>query len=116
SELGLSGSKRKAETRTIDGRSCAVGSLFAFDVDDRYAFDVDEPIDVAVTYVPRLTTAPFAIAWDKNGGDGYGVSTDIQPDATGPVGRVTVRLDRARLAGQGILNTELAAGPRDQGA
>jgi hypothetical protein len=115
SELGLSGSKRKAQMTTVDGRSCAVGSLFAFDVDDRYAFDVDEPIDVSVSYVPRLTTAPFAIAWDKNGGDGYGVSTDIQPDATAPMGRVTLRLDRARLAGQGILNTDLAVGARNQG-
>ena len=115
SELGLSGSKRKAQMTTVDGRSCAVGSLFAFDVDDRYAFDVDEPIDVSVSYVPRLTTAPFAIAWDKNGGDGYGVSTDIQPDATAQMGRVTLRLDRARLAGQGILNTDLAVGARNQG-
>ena len=115
SELGLSGSKRKAQMKTVDGRSCAVGSLFAFDVDDRYAFDVDEPIDVAVTYIPALTTASFAVAWDKNGGDGYGVSTDIQPEATGPVGRVTLRLDRARLAGQGVLKTDLAVGARNQG-
>jgi len=115
SELGLSGSKRKAQMKTVDGRSCAVGSLFAFDVDDAYAFDVDEPVDVTVTYVSSLTTAPFAIAWDRNGGDGYGVSTDIQPDPTAPFGRVTLRLDRARLAGQGVLNTDLAVGARNQG-
>ena len=115
SELGLSGSKRKAQMKTVDGRSCAVGSLFAFDVDDAYAFDVDEPVDVTVTYAPSLTTAPFAVAWDRNGGDGYGVSTDIQPDRTASFGRVTLRLDRARLAGQGILNTDLAVGARNQG-
>ena len=115
SELGLSGSKRKAQMKTVDGRSCAVGSLFAFDVDDAYAFDVDEPVDVTVTYAPSLTTAPFAVAWDRNGGDGYGVSTDIQPDGTSSFGRVTLRLDRARLAGQGILNTDLALGARNQG-
>ena len=115
SELGLSGGKRKAQMKTVDGRSCAVGSLFAFDVDDTYAFDIDEPVDVTVTYAPSLTTAPFAVAWDRNGGDGYGVSTDIQPDTTAPFGRVTLRLDRARLAGQGVLNTDLAVGARNQG-
>ena len=115
SELGLSGSKRKAVMKAVDGRTCAVGSLFSFDVDDQYAYDVDEPIDVTVTYVPALTTAAFAVAWDKNGGDGYGVSTDIQPDSTAALGRVTLRLDRARLAGQGVLNTDLAIGARNQG-
>src|SRR5207302_6604221 len=85
------------------------------DVDDAYAFDVDEPVDVTVTYAPSLTTAPFAVAWDRNGGDGYGVSTDIQPDRTASFGCVTLRLDRARLAGQGILNTDLALGARNQG-
>jgi len=115
SELGLSGSKRKVQMKTVDGRSCALGSLFALDVDDAYVFDVDEPIDVTVTYAPGLSTAPFALAWDKNGGDGYGVSTDVQPDATAPLGRVTLRLDRARLSGQGILNTDVAVGARNQG-
>jgi len=33
SELGLSGSKRKLEMRTVDDQSCAVASLIAFDVD-----------------------------------------------------------------------------------
>jgi hypothetical protein len=115
SELGLSGSKRKVEMKNVNERSCAVGSLFALDVDDAYAFDIDEPVDVTVTYVPSLTTAAFAVAWDRNGGDGYGVSTDIQPDASVPIGRVTLRLDRARLAGQGILGTDIAVGARNQG-
>ena len=115
SELGLSGSKRKAQMKTVDGRSCAAGSLFAFDIDDTYAFDIDEPVDVTVTYAPSLTTAPFAVAWDRNGGEGYGVSTDIQPDTTAPFGRVTLRLDRARFAGQGVLDTDLAVGARNQG-
>src|SRR4051812_45019905 len=68
SELGLSGGKRKVEMKTVGDKSCAVGNLLAFDVDDSYAFDIDEPVDVTVTYAPELTTAPFAVAWDKNGG------------------------------------------------
>ena len=115
SELGLSGSKQKVAMKTVDGRSCAVGSLFAFDVDDAYAFDIDEPVTVTVTYAANLTTAPFAVAWDRNGGDGYGISTDIEPDRSVALGRVTLRLDRARLAGQGILKTDIAVGARNQG-
>jgi hypothetical protein len=115
SELGLSGAKRKLEMKTVGETSCAVANLVALDVDDRYAFDVDEPVDVAVTYAPDLTTTPFAVAWDKNGGDGFGVSTDIKPDAGAPLRRVTLRLDRARLANQGILKSDLAVGARNQG-
>src|SRR6185295_20136078 len=115
SELGLSGGKRKLQMKTVDDKSCAVGNLLAFDVDDGYAFDIDEPVDVTVTYAPELTTAPFAVAWDRNGGDGYGASTDLQPDPGASMRRVTLRLDRARFAGQGVLKTDLAVGARNQG-
>jgi hypothetical protein len=115
SELGLSGSKRKVEMKTIDGQSCAVGSLLAFDVDDGYAFDIDEPVEVTVTYAPEFSTAPFAIAWDKNGGDGYGVSTDVKPEPGAPRRSITLRVDRARFAGQGVLKTDLAIAARNQG-
>jgi hypothetical protein len=115
SELGLSGGKRKLQMKTVDDKSCAVANLLAFDVDDGYAFDIDEPVDVTVTYAPELTTMPFAVAWDKNGGDGYGVSTDVKPDPGASTRRVTLRLDRVRFAGQGILKTDLAVGARNQG-
>lgn len=48
SELGLSGSKVPADVQTVAGRSCVVGPLIAFDVDDAYAFDIDEPVDVTL--------------------------------------------------------------------
>ena len=115
SELGLSGSKRKLEMKQVGDRSCAVGSLLAFDVDDAYAFDIDEPVEVTVTYAPALSTEPFAVAWDKNGSEGYGVSTDIKPDPGEPLRRVTLRLDRARFAGQGMLKSDLAVAARNQG-
>ena len=116
SELGLAGTKRKVEMKTVGDRTCAVAGLLAFDVDDAYAFDVDEPVDVTITYAPDLSTAPFAIGWDRNSGDGYGVSTDIKPDPGAPLRRITLRLDRARFAGQGILKSDLAIGARNQGA
>src|SRR5262245_30382987 len=116
SELGLAGTKRKVEMKTVGARTCAVAGVLAFDVDDGYAFDVDEPVDVTITYAPDLSTAPFALGWDRNSGDGYGVSTDIKPDPGAPLRRITLRLDRARFAGQGLLKTDLAIGARNQGA
>src|SRR2546427_5682053 len=71
SELGLNGSKAPEQMLTIGGQSCVFGDLFALDVDDRYAFDIDEAVDVEVTYAPERTQ-PFIVAWDRNGGDGYG--------------------------------------------
>src|ERR1044072_4374037 len=29
---------------TLDGKKCLEGSTFSFDVDDQYAFDIDEPV------------------------------------------------------------------------
>jgi len=111
SELGLNGSKAPEQMLTIDGRSCVFGDLFAFDIDNRYAFDIDEPVDVTVTYAPARTQ-PFRIAWDENGGDGFGVSSEIQPEPGATLRKATVRLERARLAGLGILNTDIAVGAR----
>ena len=111
SELGLSGSKVPAEVQTIAGQPCVVGPLVALDVDDQFAFDIDEAVDVTLTYATPMTT-PFTVAWDRNGGDGYGVSTEITPSPGAGPHTVTLRLDRARFAGQGILKTDLAVGAR----
>ncbi|HIN11314.1 MAG TPA: hypothetical protein EYM63_06810, partial [Acidobacteria bacterium] len=62
SELGVPGSRNPSEVRTIRGRSCVVGPLVVFDVDDQYAYDIDEPVELTLTYAPELT-APFVIGW-----------------------------------------------------
>jgi hypothetical protein len=111
SELGLNGSKAPEQAVTVGGQSCVFGDLFAFDVDDRYAFDIDEPVDVTVTYAPDRTQ-PFTVAWDKNGGDGYATSKEITPEPGATLRKATVRLERARFAGLGILKTDLAVGAR----
>ena len=111
SELGVPGSRRPSETRMIGGRSCVVGPLVAFDVDDEYAYDIDEPVELTLTYATELT-APFVVGWDRNGGDGFGVSEEIEPASGERFGEVTVTLDRARLVGRGIQGTDLAVGGR----
>ncbi len=116
SELGVRGSKVNTSMKTIGERSCLFGDLFAFDIDDRYAFDIDEAVDVIVMYEPHQTQ-PFTVAWDQNAGNGYGVSEPNDPFTgyslvTPVVGtqlhQVTVRLERARFSGQGIRGTDLA--------
>src|SRR5712691_13498510 len=92
SELGLSGSQAPEQMMTVAGQSCVFGDLFAFDVDDRYAFDIDEPVDVTVTYAPERTQ-PFTVAWDKNGGDGFGMADAITAEAGATLSKATVRLD-----------------------
>ena len=57
--------------KSIAGRSCLFGDLFAFDVADHYAFDIDEPVDVTLTYAPRTHPAVHRRV-GRNGGDGFG--------------------------------------------
>ena len=111
SELGLNGSKVPATLKTIGGRSCLYGDLFAFDIDDRYAYDIDEPVDVTVLYASDITQ-PFTVAWDQNAGNGFGRSELVTPEPGAELRQVTIHMDRARFAGQGILGTDLAIGAR----
>lgn len=98
-----------SEMKTIEGKSCVVGNMVAFDVDDRYAFDIDEPVDLTLTYAPAFTTGPFEVVWDKNGGLGHG-ELKISPEPGATFRTVTVTLDRARFAGLGTQKTDFAVG------
>jgi hypothetical protein len=108
SELGSDASRSHADVQTIGGQSCVVGNAVSFDVDDSYAFDIDEPVDLTLTYVPERTTAEaIVVLYDKSGGDGRG-SAEITPQRGAGLQRSTIRLDRARFAGMGATNTDFA--------
>jgi hypothetical protein len=113
SEIGLVRSDNApttADTATIGGRLCAVAGLLGLDVADDYAFDIDEPVELALTYAPERTTAPsIRIAWDQNAGEGRG-SAAIEPQTGAPLRTARLTLDRARLAGQGIRAIDIAVG------
>ena len=111
SELGLGAYRNEVEARTVGGRQCAVGGLIGFDVDDAYAFDIDEPVSLTLTYAPALTT-PFAVVWDRNGGNGLG-RTEVRPQPGEILQSVALTLDRARLAGHGTRGIDIAVGSRD---
>ena len=111
SELGLGAYRNEVETRTVGGRQCVSGGLIGFDVDDGYAFDVDEPVTLTLTYAPALTTA-FTVVWDRNGGDGLG-RAEVRPETGETLRSVSLTLDRARLAGHGTRGIDIAVGSRD---
>jgi hypothetical protein len=102
-----SGSVRP-QIRMIEGQSCIVGQVIGFDVDDRYAFDIDEPVELSVTYATAYTS-PFVIGWDKSGGNGAG-AIEITPQPGPAFTTAKVTLDRARLAGQGTQGADIALG------
>src|SRR4249920_3088077 len=57
--------------RVIEGESCVVGRLIAFDVEDQFAFDIDEPVTLTLTMATEYTW-PFVVGWDRSGGTGAG--------------------------------------------
>jgi hypothetical protein len=96
------------QMQVIDKHMCVVGGVLAFDVDNAYAFDVDEDVQLDVTYAPALS-GPFVVAWDQNGGTGSG-TIDVTPEAGEGVKTVSLTLNRARFAGQGVQGTDFAIG------
>ena len=126
SELGLDFDYSHAAMQTVQGKTCAVGgaaagpgpsagsgmrpgALVALQVDRRYAYNIDEPVTLTLTYAPDLTGGPIVIAWDKNGGMGQG-RLEIEPEPGAPFRTITVTLDRARFAGLGTAGVDLAIG------
>jgi len=98
----------------IDGKSCLVGQLFGFNVDDKYAFDIDESVKLTLTYATEYTT-PFIIGWDKNGGNGAGL-IDMAPEKSGKFTTVTLDLERARFAGQATQGADIAMAAKALGS
>ena len=111
-ELGLELDIAHAEMRTIDGTHCVDANIVSFDVDDDYAFEIDETVELTLTYAPEQTSAPaFMVIWDQNGGDGHG-NIEVTPDPGATFREITVNLERARFAGLGARHTDLAIGAR----
>jgi hypothetical protein len=101
-----------AQAKIIEGQSCLIADLLGFDIDDRFAFDIDETVTVTLTYAVNYS-APFVVGWDKNGGTGQGlVEVAVKPDPAAHFKSVTLTLDRARFAGQATQGADLAIGIR----
>jgi len=100
------------KAREVAGRSCLLSQLLVFDIDDTYAYDVDESMSLTLTFAAEYSS-PFYIAWDMSGGTGAGISTEITPQEAPGFQAVTIPIERARLAGQGTQGADIAIGTRN---
>jgi hypothetical protein len=113
-QLGSAPNQTHADMKMVDHQACIVATMLGFDVDDSYAFNIDEDVELSVTYAPGLTTAPFDIQWDQNGGEGHG-ALRVTPEPGDVKRTVKLKLDRARFAGMGTRGIDIAIGPGRNG-
>ena len=89
----------------VEGRQCMRGTNFFFDIDDSFAFDIDETVTVTLLF-DRTRTAGFMYGWDQN------VEAENRTDV--PFAESdeqwyehSVSLPRARFANRGESGTDL---------
>jgi hypothetical protein len=109
---GAEGRTKPIQKTTIDGKSCVVGDIVAFDIDDKLGFDIDETVKLTLTVAAEYTT-PFVVGWDMSGGSGQGVTPELTPPTGGGFKDMVVTLDRARFAGQGTQGSDVAIASRN---
>ena len=92
---------------TVAGRSCLVGPYFIFDVDDEFAFDIDETVTVELLF-DRAETEGFIISYDH--AVDTPVSRTIVFDAAEQTRwhRETITLERAGFANRRHGYTDLS--------
>ncbi len=91
-----------------DGRQCLVGPYFFFDVDDRFAFDIDETVSLELLF-DRSMTDGFNLSYD-HAINPASKEVRLKPDYKERWERVTVPLERARLANRKYEKTDFAIG------
>src|SRR5687768_6920155 len=90
----------------LDGKQCLEGSNFLFDVDDRYAFDLDETIQVEIEFYLRATSSKVEVRYERNADAEVGRTAQIPAYKTGShFYKHTFALDRARFANRGWFGT-----------
>lgn len=100
--------RQPGRVETIEGRACLVGPYFFFDVNDEFAFDIDEEVTVEVL-VDRRRTDGFNLSWDQAVRP-TAQEIRLSPDYQDHWETVTVKLDRARFANRKYEGTDFAIG------
>lgn len=96
---------------TLDGKKCLAGRFFSFDVDDQYAFDIDETVQVEVEFYQHREAAAPEVSYEKNGEAEITVRGQIPAYKAGPrAHKATFALERARFANRGHLLTDFSIG------
>jgi len=90
----------------VEGRQCVQGSYFLFDVDDSFAFDIDETVRITFEF-DRTRSDGFFLSYDQN------VSAEnlveyVLPESDEVWQSHTVILERARFANRGESGTDFS--------
>jgi len=90
----------------IEGKQCLQGYQFYFDVLDNLAFDVDEPVELAIEFDLATSTEKIRIDYDKNGGASAPILLDLPTQDGNRFHVEHVRIERARFAGREDFSTD----------
>ena len=99
--------REQPKIQTIDGHRCVVANFLAFDVDDDFAFNIDEKVTIELL-IDRSTAGKILYMYDRNG------AADVIGEVPAPLPvenrwqKVKIELDRARFANRGMAGTDIA--------
>lgn len=89
-------------TDRVDGKSCMTGPFLNIDIDDNYAFDIDETLRLEVEFDLTRSPSQILINYDKNGGLSALPAVTLPTDSDSRWYRHTFVLERARFANRAI--------------
>jgi hypothetical protein len=84
---------------TVEGKRCVNGSFFLFDVDDDYAFDLDETVELEILF-DRSRSTGFWFGYDRNAVAETAANIEFEKSEA-RWHREVVTLERARFANRG---------------
>jgi len=90
------------------GRQCLVGPYFFFDVDDQFAFDIDDTVTLEMVFDREMTDG-FNLSYDHIANPAV-KSVRFEPGSEERWQQVTVKLDHARFANRKYEKTDFAIG------
>ena len=94
------------EVVTIEGKQCLHGFQFYFDVLDNRAFDLDEPVELAIEFDLATSTEKIRIDYDKNGGASTPVLLELPMQDGDRFHVKRIQIERARFAGREDFSTD----------
>lgn len=97
--LEISAKKGFPALETVEGRRCVNGSFFLFDVDDDYAFDLDETVELEILF-DRSRSTGFWYGYDRNAVAETAAMIEFE-ESDARWHREVVTLERARFANRG---------------
>ena len=93
--------------REIEGRRCVQASFIALDVDDAYAFDIDETVELELEFDSEAT-GTVMLSYDRSGRSEAVSEIEGPGGAAGRWRREVIVLERARFANRGMGGTDIA--------